>query len=221
MSPPMDVGRAGAALSGPGIDTRDWLLKAVVIAEPFVDPRAGYLCRVMLLTPSQDEVLASVCTLYAGAGFGFFAPLRVDDIVIVGNPGGLPDEGWYVMGRCWQRSDPPPGEVADAPSDLLLLVEEGRSITVAVQGSGDVRVEARGDGDVVVEAGGDVLLGTDGASAGVARVGDQVAIRNADIATLQTALDARYVLNPGPVPIPPLPGVTGVITEGSTKVKAS
>lgn len=148
----IDVGRLGAAIAAPGIDPREWIALAAVVSDPVVDPDAGYLCQVMLLTPDRLRVTASITTGYAGTDFGEHRPLKRDDIVLVVNPGGLPDQGYYVAARFWQRSDPPPQEVVDHPADVVLVTEPGKSTRVIVTGAGSVVIEARGSGRVEVSA---------------------------------------------------------------------
>lgn len=147
----LDVGRMGQAIGGPGVDTREWVSKAVVITEPVVDAKAGYVVRVKLL-PSRIDVTASIDTGYAGGGFGLHQPLVKDDLVIVVNPGGLPDAGYHVVSRFWQRSDPPPQDVVDHPQDVILVTAPGKSTRVIVTGAGSVVIEARGSGRVEVSA---------------------------------------------------------------------
>lgn len=147
----LDVGRMGAAVAAPGVDTREWVSLAAVIGTPVVDPKAGYVVRVKLL-PSRIDVTASIAQPYAGNGFGFHLPLAKDDIVEVTNPGGLPDAGYYVSGRFWQRSDPPPQDVVDHPTDVVLVAEPGKTVRVVVAGAGDVVIEARGTGRIELTA---------------------------------------------------------------------
>lgn len=149
----MDVGRAGAALAAPGMDPREWIAIGVVVDTPTAEADQGYFVRVLIpMTLMEVTVTAAVCQGYAGGGFGAHAPLRPDDKVVVANPGGTPDAGYYVVGRYWDRSDPPPQDVVDHPTDVHLVVESDRSARVAVSGAGSVVVEARGTGRIDLTA---------------------------------------------------------------------
>jgi len=122
-------------------------------------------------------------------------------------PHGEPDAGLVAIARPWDAGTPPPAEIASHPLDLLLLVESGRTIRIATQGAGNAVIDARGTGQV--------QLGGESGLSNCARQGDSVGVT---LSTLQTSLDARYMLNPGP-PVPLASPVTGTITSGSTKVQ--
>lgn len=147
----MDTGRIGAAVSGAGVDSREWGAVALVLSDPRVEPGVGYLCRVRLLM-TDVETTAAIATGYAGGGFGAHAPIRKDDQVLVQCPGGLPDGGYYVVGRYWCKADPPPQQVVDHPEDVHLVVAPGESLRVVVSGGGNVEIEASGAGRIDLTA---------------------------------------------------------------------
>jgi len=204
----LDVGRLSKALERPGIDPRTWVSLAVV-DEIVIDPAEGVFVDVTLL-PSRVSGTARLGAAYAGAGFGLYAPLHLDDEVLVEAPSGDPDEGLIVTLRLHSPSDPPPSEITANPQDVLLLVEAGRTVRIATQGSGNVVVEARGTGQV--------RLGAEAATRGVARVGDATAISGADLVALQANLDLRYTLLAAPAP---LTSVSGTVATGSSKVRSA
>ena len=76
-----DVNRMGEALKRPGIDTRIWACQAIV-TQIVIDRDHGVVLGVTLL-PDEIEEVAKLAPMYAGAGFGFYLPVRVDDEVIV------------------------------------------------------------------------------------------------------------------------------------------
>src|SRR5713226_4453753 len=86
-----DFYRWGEALRRPGMDTRTWVSIAYVQAVK-VDPVDGPLADVLLM-PSEDQETARIGAIYAGNGWGIYAPLYKDDEVIVSAPSGDPDHG--------------------------------------------------------------------------------------------------------------------------------
>lgn len=156
----IDVSRLADAVARPGIDPRTWVSYAVCTSEPYFETTAGQQdCFVdIYLMPSGVQETARVGSIYAGNGFGLWTPLHKDDEVLVCAPSGDPDEGLVVTQRLWSPSDPPPQEAADNADDVVLMVEEGRSVRIGVRGGGTVR------------------LGQVEASRGVARIDDPVAV---------------------------------------------
>jgi hypothetical protein len=154
----IDVSRLADAVARPGIDPRTWVSYAVLTSEPYFETTAGQQdCFVNIyLMPSGVEETARVASVYAGNGFGLWMPLHKDDEVLVCAPSGDPDEGLVVTQRLWSPSDAPPQEAADNADDVVLVVEEGRSVRIGVRGGGTVR------------------LGQVDASRGVARIDDFV-----------------------------------------------
>lgn len=132
----VDTSRLGAALAGPGMDTRIWASLAVVTGVT-VDDQEGVFANVVLM-PSQTRGTARVGCEYAGSGFGLHAPLEVDDEVLVEAPSGDPNEGLVVTRRLHSPSDPPPQQAIDHPSDVVLVVKDGQSLRLLIGGTGKV-----------------------------------------------------------------------------------
>lgn len=136
----LDVTRLANAVSRPGIDPRIWVSYAVLQTAPVVDTREGkqgVFADVRLL-PSGVLDTARVGAIYAGNGFGLYAPLHKNDEVLVCAPSGNPDEGLVITQRLWSTSDPQPQQVADTPEDVTLVVEPDKNLRLSVQGSGNV-----------------------------------------------------------------------------------
>lgn len=136
----IDVNRLAAAVARPGIDPRVWVSYAVLTSDPVVELREGQqdVLVDLLLLPSGQPETARVGAMYAGNGFGLYAPLHKDDEVLVVAPSGDPDEGLVVMQRLWSPADPPPSAVSENPLDVTLVVENGRSLRLNVSGGGKV-----------------------------------------------------------------------------------
>jgi len=208
----IDTGRLANAVSRPGIDPRVWVSLAIV-KKVVVDPLEGVFVDVVTM-PGMFAGTARLGCEYAGNGFGFYAPLEVDDEVLVEAPNGDPGNGFVITKRLFSRSDPPPSQVATNPTDVLLYVKPGKTLRMVVSGGGNAVVEAEGASVV--------LLGSESATLGVARLGDQVSIApGLDLASLQNCLDARYALN-APTPGVPLVGtVTAAVTSASDRVRST
>ena len=198
----LDMGRLSRAVSRPGIDPRTWVSLAVVNSV-VVDPNEGVFCGITLL-PSEIEETARLGAAYAGNGFGFYAPPKVDDEVMVCAPSGDPSQGLVITGRLWSPSDVPPAEAASNPKDVLLKVEEGQTLRVLVSG------------------GGKVVMGDEASAKGVARLDDTTA--NGSLAlTVATGvpspgLNTGTLTYTGPSGVPQIVGtfvLPGAITAGS------
>lgn len=187
-----DVQRIGAAIARPGNDPRLWVSFATVDAVG-VDSEGAFVDCTCL--PTGDPVTARVGALYAGPGFGFYVPISVGDEVVVVLPNGDPLHGGVVVARLQSPSDELSAEAQANPTDAVLVIEEGKSIRIAVSG------------------GGKVYLGSADASRGVARLADDI---NVDLTSLQTCLDLRYVQIPFAPPL--VTPVTGSITSASDTV---
>lgn len=154
-----DVQRMSKAFERPGIDTRVWAWRAIV-TKIVIDRDHGVLLDVTLL-PDEIEETAKLAPMYAGAGFGFYLPVRLDDEVVVISPMGSPDHGLEAYPRVWDGADPPPQDVVDNPEDVLLHIRPGKNLRIVTEGEGKVVIDARGDG--VVELGDEGLVAlTDG-----------------------------------------------------------
>lgn len=198
-----DLQRMGAALSFPGIDPRTWTTLAVVKAINTTDH--GVYADVVTIAGVEECV--SVAPIYAGKGFGMYAPIDVGSLVVVAFPEGDPNTGGRIIGVCWDRGTTPPSDVTAHPTDFVLVTKSGSSCRIVTQGAGDVVIEAKGSGKV--------KLGGDGASRGVARINDSILV---DGPTLQANLDLRYAQIGSPAQIT---NVTGEITSASDEVKST
>lgn len=136
----IDVSRLADAVQRPGIDPRVWVSYAILLSDPVVETSQGQqdVFVDLLLLPQKQPETARVGAIYAGNGFGLYAPLKKDDEVMVCAPSGDPDEGLVVTQRLWSPSDTPPQEAVDYPNDFLLVVEPGQSARISVSGGGKV-----------------------------------------------------------------------------------
>jgi hypothetical protein len=216
----VDVNALARAVSRPGIDPRRWVALAVITELGF-DAENGVFADIAYI-PDGTTDTAVVGAWYAGDGFGAYAPLKVDDVVLVAIPDGDPSTGPVVICRMWSSADKPPAEAGgsgDEPTtDPVTRVEDGATFRIVAKGGASVRVELEGSGTFTVEATGgaavevrsetrvtinapSVELG-DTPAQGMARIGDLVSIG----------------LPPG-VP-PPFPAVlVGQILSGKAGVK--
>ena len=193
----LDMGRLSQAVSRPGIDPRTWVSLAIVNSV-VVDPVEGVFCGITLM-PSEIEETARLGAAYAGNGFGFYAPPRVDDEVMVCAPSGDPSQGLVITGRLWSPSDVPPAEASSHPQDVLLKVEEGQTLRMLVSG------------------GGKVIMGDEASAKGVARLDDTTA--NGTFSITGAGLVATFNYTPPgsvvPVVIGSITLASGSITPGS------
>ena len=140
VSTQIDMGLLSEGLSRPGIDPRIWVSYGVLQSEPYIETiegRQDILVDVMLM-PSGAEETARVGAIYAGNGFGLYAPLHMDDEVLVLAPSGDPDEGLVIAQRLWSPADPPPAAVSEHPEDVTLVVETGKNLRLNVLGQGNI-----------------------------------------------------------------------------------
>lgn len=181
----IDTARLSNAVSRPGIDPRVWVSYAVLISEPYIEAKAGQQDIVVdiQLMPTGEEETARVGAIYAGNGFGLYAPLHEGDEVLVCAPSGDPDEGLVVMQRLWSPADPPPQAVYDHPTDMTLVVQPGKNLRLKAMGSGTTYITTET---------GKVVLGEETASRGVARKDDT---------TIDGVLSITAASVPGPPPV--------------------
>jgi uncharacterized protein involved in type VI secretion and phage assembly len=197
----MDTARVANALRTPGIDPRVWAAVATVKAI-HVDAEGVWLKVVYTISGLQET--ARWASPYAGPGYGLYLPLEIDDEVLVIAPEGDPDMGLLAMPKAWDRGTPPPAELASRPTDGLLIMKEGATLRIVVQGAGDVVIDPRGSGKV--------YLGGEGGTSPVARVGDTIEITQDQLtaATAQAGGNAVSVAAP----------LQGTITTGASKTEA-
>lgn len=216
VSSTMDVQRLGQALARPGMDTRVWVSLARVVARA-VDLDEGVFVDVEL-EPSGTRETARVAPVYAGNGFGLYAPLKVDDEVLVAIPNGDFDLGAVVLARLWNGDDKPPTDAREGSSgmessdDLVLRVEQDHAVKVRVSGSGAASIIAEGDGGIDIETKGAGHVTIRGSGSGKVRLGGTSGLQPAVLGTtLQTLLNNMIsTFNAHTHPAPG--GATGVST---------
>jgi len=207
----IDTSRLSEAVSRPGIDPRIWISYAVLISEPVIvtDANEQDIIADIMLLPSGTVETARVGAAYAGDGFGLYAPLHIDDEVLVMAPSGDPDQGLVITQRLWSPAAVPPQEVQAHPQDWTLVLEPGINMRLAVKGAGNVYVTADS---------GKVVLGSESASTAVNLVGDSVAATTA-FATWGNSIVTAF--NGLGVTIPAMPTPIGTTQGGASKVVAS
>lgn len=131
----VDTRKIGEAVSYPGIDPRSFVSLAVVTKVSVEE--TGIICDVTLL-PSQVPESAMYAPIYGGGGYGLYAPIEVEQLVIVLAPEGDPNEGLRIIGRAWDAGEPPPKDVTDHPADFLLVVKQDASCRITTAGTGTV-----------------------------------------------------------------------------------
>ncbi len=211
-----------SAVQRPGIDPRTWISLAVVTELGF-DAEEGPFADVRLL-PTGEVETCLVGTLYAGGGFGLWAPLKVDDTVLVALPNGDPGAGPIVVCRMWDKADPPFAEMKAAEEQdghavptagVVLRVEAGQTLRIL---AGDTVVTVSGS-DVTITPGGSgkvKLGGADGLQA--AALGDTL---KTHLDALKLAFDTHTHVESGgttAVPVPLSPTVPDV-TSSNVEVK--
>lgn len=146
----------------PGIDTRYWI-KLAHVDNVVVDPEEGVFADVTL-QPESQTVTAFVGSPYAGDGFGFYAPIQVDDLVLVAIPDGETDAGSWVISRAWNSADKPlaesMGETQTPESGASGQYEAGElvalrnkrdtNLKLVTSGTGKVTVQAEGSGEIKI-----------------------------------------------------------------------
>lgn len=202
----VDQGRLRRLVSGPGVDTRYNLVLAV-IDKVVVDPQEGVFCDISLLPYEQPET-AFLGVPYAGDGFGFYFPVEVDDIVLVGVPDGDPGSGPVIVSRMWSAADKPFTELqgsadSDNPgqynpsSDVVLKTKSGSNYKTLVPGGGTASTTVSGGGDITlaVTGGGDVEITAGGTSQVKLQDGSQSFVRGNEFDTqLDTFVTAVQAL---------------------------
>lgn len=202
----IDFGKISAAVARPGIDPRTWLTYALVDEVGF-DENNGMFADVTYI-PTREEQTCLVGAAYAGNGFGLWAPLEVDDVVLVALPNGDSNSGPVIIARLWNAADKPPSELGsgEVPTEnVVCRVQAGKRLRFITSGGGNAEIVAEGDGKV--------LLGSDSATRGAARQDDEVDMgyfyiyRDGD-------KDRLYWRAPGTNPL--TPGVWAEIDSGVT-----
>lgn len=233
----IDMARFSNAVSRPGIDPRIWVSYAVLTSEPYIETVDGRQDVVvdLVLMPSLQEETARVGSIYAGNGFGFYAPMHKDDEVLVVAPSGDPDAGLVVMQRMWSPADPPPPEIKENPEDVTLVIEEGKSLHLMTMGGGTIYLDALDGGSLTVnvEGGGNVNLNVDtgkiylGAEEGTEPAAKGQSLKSY-LESIKSAFDGHahpenllgpmVATSPAPVPVA-FPAPTNAILSTTTEVK--
>ena len=198
------------------MDPRSWVSLAVVTEVGF-DPEEGIFVDVTTL-PAGDKLTARYSSAYAGNGFGLYVPIKVDDEVVVGVPEGDPSHGLVVMGRLYSPSATPPSEFdgnaadGETPTEqLVLIVEQGKTLYVKVSGGGNVEIDCLDNSKV--------SLGGKTGSAGMepATMGQQATDALAALKSYVVGEFANIALSFGsilpPVPVPYTPGLPPVLPD--------
>jgi hypothetical protein len=181
----IDTDRLAGAVARPGIDPRIWISYGVLTSEPLFETEEGYqdVIADVLLLPSKIQETARVSAMYAGNGFGLYAPLHEGDEVLVVAPSGDPDHGLVITQRLWSPSDLPPAEAQLNQEDVTLVVEPDKNLRLAVKGAGNV---------YLTSVDGKVVLGEETATRGVVRKDDT---------TANGSLSLTAATVPGPPPV--------------------
>lgn len=206
----IDMGRLSNAVSRPGIDPRVWVSYAVLTSAPYletVDGEQDIVVDIQLM-PTGEEETARVGAIYAGNGFGLYAPLYEGDEVLICAPSGDPDEGMVVMQRLWSPAAVPPQTVYDNPDDVTLVVKEGQNLRLKMLGAGTAYITAE-DGKVV--------LGEETATRGVARLDDTTANGSISITSVATVPPAPpgVILTLSYTPVDGIPQIATVTLTGA------
>lgn len=215
----LDTNRLALAVSRPGIDPRSWAYLAI-ITDIFIDPEHGPMADLALM-PMGENATARIASPVAGCaqqssggpvsggGFGFYAPMRVDDEVIVLAPGG-DTTALVIIGHLWSPADPPPSEMVSTPAQMLLQAPLDTDNKIKTTGTGANRITSETGNVELTSSGADVVL-TPGGSNNV-RLGASGAahpvIQGDSFLTAQQAFDIALVavLN---TCVPPPTGMTG------------
>lgn len=162
--PSIDLGRLSAAAQRPGIDPRVWITLALVKEVGF-DAEQGIFVDVQL-QPSGELETCFLGAAYAGAEFGMYAPVQVDDMVLVAVPSGDPNHGPVIISRMWDAGDKPHADMngtgGAASDNMVLRLKSGAKLLIRTSGDG-------GEVDIQVEGGANLLL----------RAGNQVRMQDA------------------------------------------
>lgn len=207
----LDFNMLSKAMTRPGIDPRSWCSLAIV-QSVVIDEAAGVFCDVLLM-PSKRRETARLGAAYAGSGFGFYAPVKVDDEVLVSAPGGDPAQGLVITQRLWSPADVPPAGLDATPEDVVLVVEADKSLRLTVQGGGNV---------ILAVDTGKVFLGSETGTEAVAKGESLKSYLDSLVTKLNAHTHTGVTTGPG-VSGPPSPpsftGPTSAILSTTSEVK--
>lgn len=134
----VDTRKIGEAVSHPGIDPRSFVSLAIVTKVSV--EAAGVICDVTLM-PSKLTESAVYTPIYGGSGYGLYAPIEIDQMVVVLAPEGDPNEGLRIIGRAWDQGEPPPQAVIDNPTDFMLVVQKDSTCRITTAGAGALIIQ--------------------------------------------------------------------------------
>lgn len=153
----IDAARLAQLASRPGIDPRQWIVKAVVTDVAY-DSEHGIFADINFM-PDGDIETALVGTAYAGPDFGEYNPLKVDDVVLVAMPLGDPGEGPVIFARLWSATEKPPVEFSAGDSggetptnDPTIRIEDGRTLRIVGKQGANRKIELDGGATYEISA---------------------------------------------------------------------
>lgn len=65
-----------------------------------------------------------------GPDYGMNLPYEVDDTVLYCCPNGDPGDGLYIIGRFYEKAEPPPKVIVDNPDDEQWVAKKGRRLAI-------------------------------------------------------------------------------------------
>ena len=169
MSRKLDSARLASLVSRPGIDPRIHLSLAIV-DKVRVDPDHGVFADITLL-PGEEPETALVGSQYAGNGFGQHFPIQEEDTVLVAVPDGDLDAGPVIIAKMWSENDKPFAEMKGEESSedrgvfeqaqkVILRAKPGTDTTIIVSDGATISLKVEGSGNInLVVDGGTVTLG--------------------------------------------------------------
>jgi hypothetical protein len=172
-----------------------------------------------------------------GPNYGMNLPYEVDDTVLYCCPNGDPGDGLYIIGRFYEKAEPPPKVIVDNPDDEQWVAKKGRRLAIWTGGAelkltnqvddaqqSLFQIAADGTVSIVPPLGKNVLLGEGDGGAGLDFLVKRplylalVAFANtASTATTaaQIAVAAATLLTALQIPTPANPSSLTTVTKGA------
>ena len=127
------------------------------------DPEHGIFADVTFI-PSEIQETVLVGSGYAGDGFGVWAPLAVDDMVLVAVPGGDSNDGAVIISRLWTGLEKPPA-LAQGTTSSQGMPDPSGHLSVRVEPGKKLQVQTHeGAIEVTAENGAIKITATEGAN---------------------------------------------------------